>query len=952
MDTLRRLIAVLILLMAGSIVRAQQQVFVPSCTGVAATDTATFTTIKTAVGSTNPVTIQLPYKSDITKRCKLNAITLTSNISLDGTNGEIAVVTGQTLTVQGPVIAPARLLFVNATSGLGTVSFSGNKSLGQILPQWWGVVADGSTDMLAAATAALVAGAGHHIHFVAGNYLTSNSLVVAANTLITGDGDATKITCPANGWDLSVGTIHYGIFVIKNVSKVRISNLRIYGTKTAPIDGSCDGGFPRNCHTPKLIYFEGTGGASVMDGSMVDHCWIENSAWEGIWQGGSIPSTIDIQITNNQFKDIDGPSAVTGNFERAVVSDNIFINCIFGIGVLGQYITITGNVVLGAQQGIAAGELLPNVPTGFTTITGNTVHIVPVGLNGYSGITISNSSVSPSTLNVVTGNSVFIDNPTGAGGAGGAIWIHNNGTNAEINSNTINIDGAGFGAVFSSSIADGKVTFRDNTVRVTNELGPNKVVAFFGGPDGPGHAATVYSFNNRVEGVTLANSNYAFEYQAQFGGTLTAYLMGDTKDGGQIILGGMSSTGASLNNVPLFMSSAGAQDSYTAQAVLGMLRFTSARSFTIATGVINIASVTNQIPLRQTRILVDTEGSAASDDLDTINGGQDGDVVILGSVASTRDPTVKNLTGNINIGGDQTLGTTADRLALVYSGTLSQWVRWSNVPSPITASSNNFLTGLGADGVFTRTQPTFSNLATGTAPAFTLGGTVSGGGQQLNNVIIGASTPLAITGTTITASTMFSGPHNGTLGATTPASAVVTTLSASGTTTPTGGIAAAGGFSISPRLIASCGTPAITATQGTDSAPVNTETYIVEIFIPANTTVTGVALLNGSAVAGNVKISLADSTGAPIAAAVTASTAQAGTAVYQLIPFAVAYAAKGPATYYVLVQFNTNTTPRFRTHIVGVCGASKKTGETYGTFTSVTPPTTFTTALGPTVSLY
>lgn len=46
---------------------------------------------------------------------------------------------------------------------------------------------------------------------------------------------------------------------------------------------------------------------------------------------------------------------------------------------------------------------------------------------------------------------------------------------------------------------------------------------------------------------------------------------------------------------------------------------------------------------------------------------------------------------------------------------------------------------------------TWTAAAALTLPAFTLGGTVSGGGQQLNNIIIGASTPLAGTFTTLTA---------------------------------------------------------------------------------------------------------------------------------------------------------------------------------------------------------
>lgn len=43
-----------------------------------------------------------------------------------------------------------------------------------------------------------------------------------------------------------------------------------------------------------------------------------------------------------------------------------------------------------------------------------------------------------------------------------------------------------------------------------------------------------------------------------------------------------------------------------------------------------------------------------------------------------------------------------------------------------------------------------SPSSAGTIPAFTLGGTVSGGGNQINNVIIGTSTPLAGTFTTLT----------------------------------------------------------------------------------------------------------------------------------------------------------------------------------------------------------
>lgn len=169
--------------------------------------------------------------------------------------------------------------------------------------------------------------------------------------------------------------------------------------------------------------------------------------------------------------------------------------------------------------------------------------------------------------------------------------------------------------------------------------------------------------------------------------------------------------------------------------------------------------------------------------------------------------------------------------------------------------------------------------------------------------------------------------------------------------TPTAGIAAAGGYSAFPRGIHTGGNPPMASTDGTDATPSITETYISEIFVPANMTITGVALFNGSNVTGNVTVGLADSTGAPIAAAVSASTAGSGTDAYQLVPFATPYAAKGPATYYIQVQYSS-ATARFNTHTLGTHGVTKQTGQTYGTLTSFTPPTTFTTALGNIASLY
>lgn len=172
------------------------------------------------------------------------------------------------------------------------------------------------------------------------------------------------------------------------------------------------------------------------------------------------------------------------------------------------------------------------------------------------------------------------------------------------------------------------------------------------------------------------------------------------------------------------------------------------------------------------------------------------------------------------------------------------------------------------------------------------------------------------------------------------------------TLTATGGIAAAGGFSTSPRNMHTGGIPATQTTDGNDTMPVITETYIAELWVAANVSATGVAVFNGSAV-GTDKLVLAifDSTGAVVANTATAGTTATGTDAYQKINLTAPVTLKGPATYYVGLQVN-GTTYRFNSHILGGFGASKKTGETFGTLTAVTPPTTFTTALGPMASLY
>ena len=170
--------------------------------------------------------------------------------------------------------------------------------------------------------------------------------------------------------------------------------------------------------------------------------------------------------------------------------------------------------------------------------------------------------------------------------------------------------------------------------------------------------------------------------------------------------------------------------------------------------------------------------------------------------------------------------------------------------------------------------------------------------------------------------------------------------------TPALGVAAAGGFSASPRNWHTGGNPPNVSTDGTNLDIVITELYVAEVFVPCNATVTGVAVFNGAAVAGNIKVMIFDSAGTRVK--ISATTAASGTDAYQRVPFASTYAIVGPATYYIGVM-GDNAGGDINTHVIGNFGAGKITGLVYATeagYATITVPTTFTTGLGPIASLY
>lgn len=151
-----------------------------------------------------------------------NSLTVPANITLRFTRkGSVTITDTKTLTIVGPIEADPVKIFFNATIGHGTVSFVGNAGLREIYPEWWGAVANGSTDCHDGVQAAFDASqtlilpvtlnAGVPIVFGVGRYLftTGVSYLAAVRTSIVIKGQGYSTEFIANG-DITILTLNQG----------------------------------------------------------------------------------------------------------------------------------------------------------------------------------------------------------------------------------------------------------------------------------------------------------------------------------------------------------------------------------------------------------------------------------------------------------------------------------------------------------------------------------------------------------------------------------------------------------------------------------------------------------------------------------------------------------------------------------------------------------------------
>ncbi len=119
--------------------------------------------------------------------------------------------------------------------------------------------------------------------------------------------------------------------------------------------------------------------------------------------------------------------------------------------------------------------------------------------------------------------------------------------------------------------------------------------------------------------------------------------------------------GAGTRNVRVTIPAAGLLAEHKQNA------FRTAGELTISSGEVTATGSNHNI---------DTESDAASDDLDTINGGRDGALLIVRATHADRTVTIKHNTGNILTQDDNdiALDDTSKAIVLHYDSALSKWL--------------------------------------------------------------------------------------------------------------------------------------------------------------------------------------------------------------------------------------------------------------------------------------
>lgn len=318
--------------------------------------------------------------------------------------------------------------------------------------------------------------------------------------------------------------------------------------------------------------------------------------------------------------------------------------------VTAPTLTVTGTATAGAFSGPLTGAVTGNASTATTLQTSRLIN--GVAFNGSASITVTANT--PNTL--TRGAYLTGSNFTGSAATTWAV----DADSANVASKIVARDASGnFSAGTITAALTGNASTATSAATLTTPRNINGVSfngsanitvtantpntltrgTYLTGADFNGSAASTWAVD--ATNLNTASKIVARDASGNFAaGTITANLTGNVTGNVTGNLGGSTVTASGTVTAARFVTTAGA-------------------TLTIAAGVV---TATNGLHT------IDTEAAAATDDLDTINGGVAGMVLILRAGSSTRDVVCKDGTGNLRLAGDFTLTHTDDRLVLLSDG--------------------------------------------------------------------------------------------------------------------------------------------------------------------------------------------------------------------------------------------------------------------------------------------
>jgi hypothetical protein len=428
--------------------------------------------------------------------------------------------------------------------------------------------------------------------------------------------------------------VRNGFFGVQNARNIVVENCQIRNFQRSGVEfRRVFQGWMRSCVVKNIIDYYG---CSVFDAS--SYVTVTDNVFENTRHAVSLVSSTTVGGINNYI-------VVTGNYctgrdaslDTHVSSDNVIFanNVCRGEGKLSA----PSGIIFQGRNAVITGN----------TINGNLnngVIVQPfVELAGYEGIVVVSNNLVDVQRNNIAANGIYYQASNSAtrlplkgiaisgniinGADGFGVYIQN--TNAAVSpANNISVNG---NTILDCAIGVG---FRTDTV-----AGTISNISVTGN--------TITTTQANAEGIVF-RPNGAGNLISNANITGNTFTLGASSIGVDV-LGSGTCSGITIANNNYSNVTTPIDTTFQLQ--------------TIASGVVTLTSYFNLVR-------IDTEGAAASDDLDTINGGQFGQVTTFAANNTARTVVFKDGTGNLRLAGDFSLDNSEDSITCIFNG--SAWL--------------------------------------------------------------------------------------------------------------------------------------------------------------------------------------------------------------------------------------------------------------------------------------